>query len=46
MAVLSTIKNKVGKALVKVADKGGNVIAKASGLTSAQLERIEKQREN
>lgn len=45
MAVLATVKNKIGTALVKVADKGGNFIAKASGLTSAQLEKIEKQRE-
>ena len=45
MAVLATVKNKIGKTLIKVADKGGNVIAKASGLTSAQLEKIEKQRE-
>lgn len=46
MAVLATVKGKVGKTLVKVADKGGNLIAKASGLTSAQLEKIEKLREN
>lgn len=45
MAVLATVKNKIGKTLIKVADKGGNVIAKASGLTSVQLEKIEKQRE-
>ncbi len=46
MAVLASIKGKVGKTLVKVADKGGNLIAKASGLTSAQLEKIEKLRES
>ena len=46
MAVLAAVKGKVGKTLVKVADKGGNLIAKASGLTSAQLEKIEKLREN
>lgn len=45
MAVLSTVKSGLGKALTKVADKGGNLIAKASGLTSAQLEKIEKNRE-
>ena len=46
MAVLAAVKGKVGKTLVKVADKGGNLIAKALGLTSAQLEKIEKLREN
>lgn len=46
MAVLAAVKGKVGKTLVKVADKGGNLIAKASGLTSAQLVKIEKLREN
>lgn len=46
MAVLAAVKGKLGKTLVKVADKGGNLIAKASGLTSAQLEKIEKLREN
>lgn len=46
MAVLAAVKGKVGKTLVKVADKGGNLIVKASGLTSAQLEKIEKLREN
>ena len=45
MAVLSTVKQGLGKTLTKVADKGGNLIAKASGLTSAQLEKIEKNRE-
>ena len=30
MAVLSTVKSGLGKALTKVADKGGNLIAKAS----------------
>lgn len=45
MAVLATVKQGLGKTLTKVADKGGNLIAKASGLTSAQLEKIEKNRE-
>lgn len=45
MAVLATVKHGLGKALTKAADKGGNLIAKASGLTSAQLDKIEKNRE-
>lgn len=46
MAVLATVKHGLGKALTKAADKGGNLIAKASGLTSAQLDKIEKTERN
>lgn len=44
MAILATIKSGAGKIAGKVANKGGNVVAKASGLSSAQLEKIEEKR--
>ena len=44
MAILSTIKSGAGKIAGKVANKGGNIVAKASGLSSAQLEKIEEKR--
>lgn len=44
MAILSTIKSGINKAAGKIADKGGNIVAKASGLTSDQLEKIEEKR--
>lgn len=46
MAILATIKSGVGKVAGKVANKGGNIVAKASGLSSAQLEKIEEKRNN
>ncbi|SEK60434.1 AAA-like domain-containing protein [Ruminococcus sp. YRD2003] len=44
MAILATIKSGAGKIAGKVANKGGNIVAKASGLSSAQLEKIEEKR--
>lgn len=44
MAILATIKSGAGKIAGKVANKGGNIVAKASGLSSAQLENIEEKR--
>lgn len=44
MAILATIKRGAGKIAGKVANKGGNIVAKASGLSSAQLEKIEEKR--
>ena len=44
MAVLSTIKDGAGKIAGKIADKGGNIVAKVSGLSSAQLEKAEEKR--
>lgn len=44
MAILATIKNGAGKVGHKIANKGGNIVAKASGLSSAQLEKIEEKR--
>lgn len=44
MAILATIKSGADKIAGKVANKGGNIVAKASGLSSAQLEKIEEKR--
>lgn len=44
MAILATIKSGAGKIAGKVANKGCNIVAKASGLSSAQLEKIEEKR--
>ena len=44
MAILATIKSGAGKVGNKIANKGGNIVAKASGLSSAQLEKIEEKR--
>lgn len=44
MAILATIKSGAGKIAGKVANKGDNIVAKASGLSSAQLEKIEEKR--
>lgn len=44
MAILATIKSGAGKIAGKVTNKGGNIVAKASGLSSAQLEKIEEKR--
>ncbi|HAY04564.1 MAG TPA: ATP-binding protein [Lachnospiraceae bacterium] len=44
MAILTTVKEKVSTGLGKVADAGGNIVAKASSLSSAQLKNIEEKR--
>lgn len=44
MAILATIKSGAGKIAGKVANKGGNIVVKASGLSSAQLEKIDEKR--
>ena len=44
MAILATIKNKAQAGLLKAADTGANLVAKASGLSSAQLQNIEERR--
>lgn len=44
MAILSTIKNQMTTGLMATADKGANLVAKASGLSSQQLENIEERR--
>ena len=44
MAILATIKSGASKIAKKAANKGGNIVAKASGLSSVQLERIEEKR--
>lgn len=44
MAILSTLKNKVSTGLMTAADKGANLVAKASGLSSGQLQNIEERR--
>lgn len=44
MAILSTFKEKAQKGLMKAADTGANIVAKASGLSSAQLRNIEEKR--
>ena len=46
MAVLSNIKKKMSVNLASMADNGANLIAKASELSSQQLEEIEKLRQN
>lgn len=45
MAILSTIKNKATARLMTVADKSANLVAKASGLSSGQLQDIEERRQ-
>lgn len=45
MAILSTIKEKATTGLMTAADKGANLVAKASGLSSSQLQNIEKRRQ-
>lgn len=44
MAILATVKEKATKGLVKAADTGANIVAKASGLSSSQLKNIEERR--
>ena len=44
MAILSEIK-KSGGIVKRIANKGGNIVAKASSLSSLQLENVEKNRE-
>lgn len=44
MAILSSIKNKVSNGLMTAADKGANLVTKASGLSSSQLQNIEERR--
>lgn len=44
MAILSTIKNKMSTGLMSATDKGANLVAKASGLSSGQLQNIEERR--
>lgn len=44
MAILASIKEKTMSGLRSTADKGANLIAEASGLSSAQLENTEKRR--
>lgn len=45
MAILSTVKDKATKGILAAADKGANLVAKASGLSSAQLQNIEERRQ-
>lgn len=45
MAILMTIKEKAANSLMTAADKGANLVAKASGLSSAQLQNIEERRQ-
>lgn len=45
MAILRTIKEKAASGLMTAADKGANLVAKASGLSSAQLQNIEERRQ-
>ena len=42
MAILTTFKEKAMNSLTTAADKGANLVAKASGLSSAQLRDIEE----
>lgn len=44
MAILATIRSGAGRVAGKIANKGGNIVAKSSGLSSAQLEKIEEKR--
>ena len=44
MGVLTCIKEKAANGLVKAADKGANLVAKASGLSSDQLQNVEERR--
>lgn len=45
MAILATIKEKTTAGLVKAADTGANIVAKASSLSSIQLRDIEERRQ-
>lgn len=45
MAILTSVREKATKGLMKAADKGANLVAKASGLSSVQLQNIENRRE-
>lgn len=45
MAILATMKEKTAIGLIKVADTGANIVAKASGLSSVQLRNIEARRQ-
>lgn len=45
MAILTAFKEKVMNSLTTAADKGANLVAKASGLSSAQLQNIEERRQ-
>lgn len=44
MAILTTVKNKMTAGLVSATDKSANLVAKASGLSSEQLQDIEERR--
>lgn len=44
MAILTTIKNKMSTGLMSAADRGANLVSKASGLSSSQLQNIEERR--
>lgn len=44
MAILTTIKGKTTAGIVKIADAGANIVAKASSLSSEQLRNIEERR--
>lgn len=44
MGILTTVKNRAAAGLMTAADKGANLIAKASGLSSGQLQNIEERR--
>lgn len=44
MAILTNIKEKAAAGLVKAADTGANIVAKASSLSSEQLRNIEERR--
>lgn len=45
MAVLAVVKKGAGTLIKKAADRAGNLVAKASSLSSAQLEAVEQARE-
>lgn len=44
MAILTSVREKAANSLMSAADKGANLVAKASGLSSAQLQNIENRR--
>lgn len=44
MAILTTVKDKMTTGLMTAADKGANLVSKASGLSSNQLDNIEARR--
>ncbi len=46
MAILTSLKEKATTGLMSAADKGANLVAKASGLSSAQLANVEERRKN